>query len=117
MGRTNNPSLINNLHTHMEKGNVFTFVAPNGVEVTAIAVMECDHEDYECYGYHINIRWLCYAQNRLFTIHEILEAHLEWDEETGEEHMGEEQKSYEYGEVVVEYAVIPEYDNILRESK
>ena len=84
----------------MKKNDIFTFTAPNGVEVTAVVVAKVAHEvDYKW----ATKRFVCYAQNRLFTYEE---SHCIW------EHMNEEPKS-KYGEVLVNYAILPDYDELL----
>ena len=86
----------------MKKNDVFTFTAPNGVEVTAVVIAKVAHEvDYKW----ATERFVCYAQNRLFTYEE---SHCIW------EHMNEEPKS-KYGEVIVDYAVLPDYDAVLED--
>lgn len=52
----------------MKKNDVFTFTAPNGVEVTAVVVGTTGiQEDY--FGRQF-LNHVCYAQNRLFTYNE-----------------------------------------------
>jgi hypothetical protein len=64
--------------------DVLTFITPNGLELYCVKL------------YSINENtWLCYAQNRLFTI-------LKYD---GVQH---------YHEIIVDYCVIPECDEILK---
>ena len=58
---------------------------PNKVIIAAVVIKK------------IGSSLLCYAQNRLFTVYEPNEGELY------------------YEEVVVEYCVIPEYDDILKE--
>lgn len=83
----------------MKKNEIFTFTAPNGVEVTAIAINRVAYEvDYK----QAVERWLCYAQNRLFTYEE---SHPICQENTPH--------SFKYGEDIVSYCTIPEYDIIL----
>jgi hypothetical protein len=48
----------------MKKNDVFTFTAPNGVEVTAVVINELS---YRVIAGDATTTWLCYAQNRLFT--------------------------------------------------
>ena len=84
----------------MKRGDIFTFTAPNGVEVTAVVIARVVHE--------VSYKWaterfVCYAQNRLFTYEEF---HCIY------EFMKEEPKS-KYGEVIVDYAVLPDYDAML----
>ena len=83
----------------MRKNNVFTFTAPNGVEVTAV-VVDIIASWYELGGLK-EIVYLCYAQNRLFT----------WKEEL----FGSARNFSLYGRVVAEYAVLPDYDEILED--
>ena len=72
----------------MKKNDIFTFTAPNGVEVTAVVVsINRDDRDDKWY--------LCYAQNRLFD-YRIL---------SGTDHP--------LIDILVDYAVIPEYDDLL----
>lgn len=52
----------------MRKNDVFTFTAPNGVEVTAVVIDclgTCGFEEVED-SKHWDEKYLCYAQNRLF---------------------------------------------------
>jgi len=86
----------------MKKNDIFAFTAPNGVEVTAVVI--------ELIAYEVNYKWaikrfVCYAQNRIFTYEE---SHCIWD------FMNEEPKS-KYGKVLVDYAILPEYDTILED--
>ena len=84
----------------MKKNDIFTFTAPNGIEVTAIVVAEVAYEvDYKW----ATKRFVCYAQNKLFTYEE---SHCIW------EHMNEEPKS-KYGEILVDYCILPDYDKLL----
>ena len=66
---------------------------PNGVVINALL--------FKSFG-HVN---LCYAQNRIFTVLYVDNRDMR-DPETGE--CGTEE--YHYGEILVEYAVIPELD-------
>ena len=82
----------------MNKNEIFTFTAPNGVEVTAIMVAKIHHE---C-NYKTQVEkntYLCYAQNRLFTIKAVY-TRTSIDEE--------------YGEILVDYAILPDYDDMLK---
>ena len=81
----------------MKKNDIFTFTAPNGVEVTAIVIAIISSSRYQTIA-------LCYAQNRLFTFYE----HIAYDVESGEA-----ESDYSYGEILVEYAVLPDYDEFL----
>ena len=80
----------------MKKNDIFTFTAHNGVEVTGICLYPISK------GVAVTI-YLCYAQNRLFTMLE-------------EETMTDKgiKKTMHYHEVVVDYCNIPEYDGMLK---
>ena len=82
----------------MKKNDVFTFTAPNGVEVTGI-VLE------RIFQGCCKSTLICYAQNKLFTYIEELvmkfEGTAEW------------KKEYSYGKVIVDYAILPDYDEML----
>lgn len=83
----------------MEKNKIFTFTAPNGTEVTAIAISKVAYE-VDCKD--AVERWLCYAQNRLFTYEESHPIY-KWDAP----------HKFKYGKAIVDYCTIPEYDTIL----
>lgn len=110
----------------MEPKELFTFTAPNG-EVTGIVIKQLDDDYYqtlEC-QYWEN-RYLCYAQNRLF-------VHKVWTQVKKEidpkfKPSCEDEDDYLHclqyhsknvkttgssQEVLVEYCVIPEYDELL----
>ena len=82
----------------MKKKEIFTFTAPNGVEVTAIVIDLVAVEVTP--GLTID-RWLCYAQNRLFTYEESKDR---WDNDT---------ITHKYDRVLVDYAILPDYDDML----
>ena len=77
----------------MKKNDVFTFTAPNGEEVTGAVI------DVVETSYYTNL-YLCYAQNRLFYIFETINEDLYYVE-------------MNVGETIVEYAVLPAYDEAL----
>ena len=80
----------------MKKNDVFTFTAPNGAEVQAVAIQRL-HELYDIYDGRLIVEyWLCYAQNRLFI----------WNERTDGD-------SY-CAETIVDYAILPDYDKLLK---
>ena len=83
----------------MKKNDVFTFTAPNGVEVTAVVINELS---YRVIAGEATTTWICYAQNRLFTYKMIQDV---WDKSKPIE--------YHYGEVLVDYAILPDYDDML----
>lgn len=84
----------------MKKNDVFTFTAPNGVEVTGVVL----HRD------NIEIRniYLCYAQNRLF----IGYTDNQWVDVNG--HKERIETPFKVKEVIVDYAVLPDYDELMR---
>ena len=80
----------------MRKHDVFTFTAPNGVEVTGVVVGTTGvQEDY--FGRQF-LNHVCYAQNRLFTYNEWIDI---------------EKKMFD--EVLVDYAILPDYDELLED--
>lgn len=82
----------------MEKGKVFTFTAPNGNKVTAVAIYAIKLFNGDTF---IGNKWICYAQNRLFAMMDHKQGHKLYEEP-------------EYEGVITDYVIIPEYDNILR---
>ena len=77
----------------MKKNDVFTFTDSNGAEVIAVVIDELsahviDYTDCTTFTY------LCYAQNHLFTF--IVDEYYRC-----------------FGKVIVEYAVLPDYDEML----
>ena len=85
----------------MKKSDVFTFTAPNGVEVTGV-VLNKSWDDI-----HARNVYLCYAQNRLFTA----TTSNQWIDKMGQKVRVE--SSVEVKEVLVNYAVLPDYDSML----
>lgn len=81
----------------MKKNDIFTFTAHNGVEVTGVVVdivsRNLNYAGRSC------ITTLCYSQNRLFT----------WKQEFYDG----ECKASNYGEVIVDYCILPDYDAML----
>lgn len=92
----------------MQKNDIFTFTAPSGAEVTAVVVAElCStHDDIDD---SLFLEYLCYSQNRLFTYGERCQRENAC---TPEEKILTIEK--EYGKVLVDYCIIPEYDALLR---
>ena len=80
----------------MKKNDVFTFTASNGAEVTGVVVAQIEAIlDPETYYETIeDFVDLCYAQNRLFTYYRYAKK---------------------IKEILVEYCVIPEYDELLKD--
>ena len=86
----------------MKINQIFTFTAPNGAEVTAVCLKNM--------GTIGNMtQYLCYGQNRLFTMHEF---YSEWVEETGE---ACKDTQLEYGEIILEHLNLPDYDIVLED--
>ena len=96
----------------MKKNDIFSFKAPNGAEVTAVALYEIDSnitEDGYCYT------WLCYAQNRLITIYETL-YYIDTPLNppiNGIAWRREESTYIKYGKIIVDYCIIPSCDELL----
>ena len=91
----------------MRKNDIFTFTAPNGVEVQAIVVDETHvyhlpNEDARLHTY------LCYGQNRLF-YYAWLEGFIR---HTPEEKCWEASE-YSYVNKLVDYCILPNYDELL----
>jgi len=79
----------------MKKNDVFTFTAPNGAEVQAVAIQKL-HVLCDVYDGHLIVEyWLCYAQNRLFIWNERLDGDCCC------------------AETLVDYAILPDYDALL----
>ena len=84
----------------MKKNDVFTFTAPNGVEVTAVVINELS---YRVMAGEATTTWICYAQNKLF----IKATHIVYED-------GEYRESDTLHErEVVDYAILPDYDELL----
>jgi hypothetical protein len=73
----------------MKKNDIFTFTAPNGVEITAVVI-----DKVPCTGGVMTDTLYCYSQNRIFTYIETVGLH-------------------KYGEIIVDYAILPDYDEWL----
>ena len=83
----------------MKKNDIFTFTAPNGAEVQAVTLYAVTLFDGDKF---IGNKWICYAQNRLFTMMDYKEGIKKYEEP-------------EYGEVIVDYAILPDYDKMLED--
>ena len=112
----------------MKKNEVFKFTAPNGVKVTAVVVDVLEPIIDQIPDETLVItKHLCYAQNRLFyydvvnSIKKVIDEDLEVSEDMDyyfalKYHSHEVKSSREYlREVVVEYCILPEYDNVLED--
>ena len=96
----------------MTKNEIFTFTAPNGVEVTGIVIMPMTvlphfkqvspmeyFDEGICLSPIIPVGYyLCYAQNRIIVCKEFCDDN-----------------TLEYEGTIVDYCVIPEYDKILED--
>ena len=85
----------------MKKNDVFTFTAPNGVEVTAVC-LDITYS-YQCGEDTWYYEYLCYAQNRLF----IGATYKVYEEDSYKE------LDFTQERVVAEYAILPDYDELL----
>ena len=90
----------------MKKNDIFTFTAPNGVEVTAVVLSVSKQFNNE--PHTIQCEYVCYSQNRLFTCKNIVSISYPDIEKC--EYCD---RKIEYGEVIVDYAVLPDYDAML----
>lgn len=84
----------------MKKNDIFTLTTPNGVEVTGVCINEVG------FAVHLSTAtttYLCYAQNRLFT----------W---LIKEHTLNHSIHEEYGKILVDYAILPDYDALLKST-
>jgi hypothetical protein len=106
----------------MKKNDVFTFTAPNGEEVTGVVVDELSaHEVYATD--RIAITYLCYAQNRLFTLiiekyyvdisEAVIEQYRSSHPEAKIKNKYWEETERCFGKVLADYAILPDYDDIL----
>lgn len=87
----------------MKKDEIFTFTAPNGAEVVGV-VINADWDDI-----HARNVYLCYAQNRLFTA----TTFNQWVDKMGQKVRVE--SSVDVKEVLVDYAILPDYDAALED--
>lgn len=79
----------------MKKNDIFTFTAPNGVDVTGVCL-------YLIFKGAVRTMYVCYAQNRLFTM---LEELIMTDRGIV--------KTTKYHELITDNAVLPDYDKLL----
>lgn len=97
----------------MQKNDVFAFTALNGAKVQAvvIAVIKSEVKEIPDCGVIEDITtFLCYAQNRLFTFIETDSSY-----EVEYEEYAHSIRS-DYGKVLVDYAILPDYDRMLEEA-
>lgn len=91
----------------MKKHEIFTFTAPNRVEVTAVVVdkLNSTYDELEDSMY---VEYLCYAQNKLFTYHEQIGRKNPYTPEEEEYTIKEG-----FGRIVIDYCILPDYDDML----
>ena len=110
----------------MQKNDIFTFTAPNGVEVTAVVLKVITMS--ECEKIESSETWttiyLCYAQNRIF-LHNVWKRieHVINDDCPDEDnidyyyalkyHSHDVETTGYYQEILVDYAILPDYDDML----
>lgn len=103
----------------MKKNDVFTFTAPNGAEVTAIVVGIVSEHEENGFDESLLDNYLCYAQNRLFYYKHHYGHYKEfvgyYDDGPCMYDEGEVDKWF-VGEVLIDYAILPECDAILEEA-
>lgn len=92
----------------MKKNDVFTFIAPNGVEVTAV-VLDIIGRSWK-YAHTDTLKYLCYAQNRLFTGSNDV---TDMTNDALAENRKYEDSVFKQDEIIVDYAILPDYDAIL----
>lgn len=86
----------------MKRNDIFTFTAPNGVEVTAVA-LDCISSSNILGSTNT---WICYAQNRIFTC-------IEEQHDFTSFSKCDVTTNYKYGGTIVNYAILPDYDELL----
>lgn len=100
----------------MKKNDVFTFTAPNGVEVQAVVlrVLGFDQTGEDAFDY----RYLCYGQNRLFTCCNMIVNRTvdlaPFSLEIKERHVLMESDISDI-DVCVDYAILPDYDALFED--
>lgn len=113
----------------MKKNEIFTFTAPNGVEVTAVVIDIVKSETFRIpTSSATTITYLCYAQNRLFyyMVTEETTKHLkEGVDESWEEGLYYDNVPLEYirnvieitehTRILVDYCILPDYDAMLED--
>lgn len=99
----------------MKKGDVFEFIAPNGSNVKAVVLDIISSSEIPPVGW--SMEYLCYGQNRLFTVTNEVYDGPSADEEISEDDwftgFGGE-TGITFGHVVYDYVVIPHIDEKLR---
>ena len=99
----------------MEKHDVFEFTAPNGVVITAVVLDKTTHYAESTDNY--SATYLCYTQNRIFTYiytERTLPVCIGQDEYGDDRFEYQDVKEYEFGKIIVDYAILPDYDELLK---
>lgn len=94
--------MINTRHDILMPNEVFTFVTHNNVTINAVCIKRINHNYIDDLNFVDNI-FLCYSQNRLFTIHVICDMAIN------------EYVIKDRNETLVEHCIMPEYDEKLKE--
>lgn len=92
--------MINTRHDILMPNEVFTFVTHNNVKLDAVCIKRINHTFLDESDLVDNI-FLCYSQNRLFKLHLLRNLDVE------------EYVIKDGNETLVEYCIIPEYDELL----
>ena len=84
----------------MKKNDIFTFTAHNGVEVQAVVIGILKQTNGS-----FTDTLICYSQNKIFTFiqHDCAGWDTKWKSVL----------QYKYSEVLVDYAILPDYDELL----
>ena len=93
----------------MNKGDIIKVEVSNGVEVKAV-ILDIIEEDL-C-GNIRPITYILYSQNRLFKAKNMLIIEEYIDEETNKPVKNSRYTELKYVEIIVDYCIIPEYDNL-----
>ena len=88
----------------MKKNDIFTFTAPNKVEVTAV-ILDIIHVGHTEGEKKMHVHYLCYAQNRLF------KGSNWYGEKDGET----QEWDFVPEATIVDYAILPDYDKMLED--
>lgn len=86
----------------MKKNDIFTFKAPNGAEVAAVVIYK--RKLMKDFVNYVQYEYVAYAQNRLFTCTQ-MERVIDRENYNA--------CPIEYGHVLVDYCIIPKYDELL----
>lgn len=92
----------------MNKGDIIKVKTSNGVEVKAV-VLDIIEEDL---GNIWSNTYILYSQNRVFKAKNMLIIEEYVDEETSKLIKNLRYTELEYAGIIIDYCVIPEYDNL-----